>query len=261
MKKILIYLLILLLFFQSTYASDYQKIKNGKIENNKNINIVIWNSKDGLERLYRSNYKDDFYNLVNFFQPQSNPIYCGIASAVIILNALNTPNIESQKSLEIILSDRIIKYPSYSQETFLNKKTDKIKNSKIINAKSNTYFDPGVNLKDLAEIIKNYGAKVDLNYVSSLDKKSIGIFREKLKLTLGQKNKYIIANFYGEVIGLSGGGHHSPIVAYNKKSDSIMILDVSYKRPWFWVSLEDFYRAMFKKDNINHRGYLEISKQ
>ena len=59
----------------------------------------VWNSEEGLKRLSRSQFKNDFYQLVNFFQPQINPIYCGAASSVMILNAFNYGKIASQKKV------------------------------------------------------------------------------------------------------------------------------------------------------------------
>ena len=69
------------------------------LSNNKNI--TQFNSDEGINLLETSKFKGDFYNLVNFYQPQINPLYCTAASAITILNALNYNNIPSQKNKEI----------------------------------------------------------------------------------------------------------------------------------------------------------------
>ena len=115
--------------------------------------VEIWNSSDGLKRLDRSKFKSDFYQLVNFYQAQINPLYCSAASSVMVLNAFNKNGIESQKALEInkpeIDGGGISEFKSYSQLTFFNDKTDKIKDRKIINYQAQNKkgkFDPGLNL-------------------------------------------------------------------------------------------------------------------
>ncbi|MBM5782911.1 MAG: hypothetical protein FJ368_05785, partial [Pelagibacterales bacterium] len=65
-------------------------------------NTVVWNSSEGLKRLDQSLYKNDFYQLINYYQPQNNPLFCSIATGTIFLNAFYTNSeIESQKENEV----------------------------------------------------------------------------------------------------------------------------------------------------------------
>ena len=50
--------------------------------------LVGWDTEEGQARLARSAHKADFFQLASNFQPQANPLYCGIASSVIVLNAM-----------------------------------------------------------------------------------------------------------------------------------------------------------------------------
>ena len=54
----------------------------------KSETMVRWGSEEGIRRLEESRYKVDFFKLANHFESQSNKLFCGAASAVIVLNTL-----------------------------------------------------------------------------------------------------------------------------------------------------------------------------
>lgn len=234
-----------------------------------------WNSKEGITRLNNTEYKNDFYQLADHFQPQINPLYCGIATSVIILNTIyDGKEIASQKELEVkkpqAFGGGFVPFNSYSQTTFLNEKTDKIKDRKIINLQNITpanendakNFDAGVGLKQLSDILsKAYKLNVKLTYAKKADEKSIDKFRQNVKNITADNNKFIIANFNGKNLGLKTNGHISPIAAFDETSDSALLMDVAgHKNGWYWVSISDLYKAMNTKDGENYRGYLVISE-
>lgn len=227
---------------------------------------TAWNSPEGLKKLEKSQFKNDFYQLVNFYQPQENPLFCGIASATIILNAFDHGNIASQKEGEIKRpkSDKVVPYPLYKQQSFFNKKTEKIKKRAIIEFREKNerhgkkFYDPGVSLDDYSKLLKKgHGLKIFVTHAKKYDQKSIARFREILKQVLSDDEKFIIANFNGKMMGRSTKGHISPLVAYETESDSVLILDVAlHKNKWYWVPLEQLYQAMNSKDGDDYRGYL-----
>lgn len=237
------------------------------------VNIVKWGSTEGFARLENAKFKNDFYQLINFYQPQINPLYCSAASSVIILNAINTPNNKapSQKNLEVArpksLGGEVIEFKSFSQTSFFNEKTDKIKKREIIDFKKpksvqngKEIYDPGLSLKEMTRILQEvYDLNVTLTYVN--DKASISKFRSVLKKVLNENKKFLVVNFDGKKLGLGTRGHISPIAAFDEESDSVLVLDVAlHKNSWYFVSVEDLFRAMNTKDGDNFRGYLVISK-
>jgi len=143
--------------------------------------LVNWQSPEGRQRLINSKYNNDFFQLAHHFQPQANPLYCGIATAVIVLNALKVGQIPSQKQLEVqkpkVWGGDEIPYPLYSQQTFLNANTDKIKSRKIIRLENITpenehkaqAFDPGLTLAQLEAMLEHYQLNVALFTVLLLD--------------------------------------------------------------------------------------------
>ena len=60
--------------------------------------------------------------------------------------------------------------------------------------------------------------------------------------------------------GQKGGGHISPLGAYDERSESFLIMDVNPNRaPWVWVRSEDLIAAMRTFDTVENRGYLLVS--
>ena len=238
----------------------------------ENSQVEIWNTSKGLQRLDRSRFKKDFYQLVNFFEPQINPLYCSIATGTILLNALNYGNIPSQKDGEVqkpeVAGNNIIEFHLYSQNGFLNNKTDKIKKREVIRYEVATIindkevYDAGLSITDFSKILsKAYGLKVNITYVKKSDSESIDNFRQTLKKYLIEDRRFVVVNFDGKILNLATRGHVSPIAAYDEESDSVLVLDVAlHKTQWYWAPLEKLYAAMNTMDNEAYRGYLLVGK-
>ena len=256
-----IYLFIFcFLINNNLYANNYIDFNN--FEDNK---LVNFNSKDGKKRLKKSKYKEDFYQLAPNFQPQINPLYCGIASSVIILNSLSNDR-PNQEELQIYypsdLGEKKIHFNLYSQLSFFNEETHKIKPKQVVDFKlknKSGKFDPGLTLNQLKLLLEHYKANVELFYA---DNKIVTVesFRNHLEVILKDDNNFLLANFHGKTFGATTSGHISPIAAYDKKTDSILLLDVaSHKNPWYWVDVNSFFNAMNSIDGNNFRGYLIIN--
>ena len=207
----------------------------------------IWNDSKGLKYLEESEFKNDFYQLVNFYQPQINPLFCSIATSVTILNALKYPQ-------------------TLTQENFLNAKTDQIKSQKIIRNQlknKDKKYDPGLSLKDLSQILNQvYNLKVKTTHIEKNNEQTIEEFRLILREVLAEKQKFLIVNFDGQSLGLETHGHVSPIAAYDQKNDLVLVLDVAlYKNQWFWTSTKELISAMNSKDDQTYRGYLVVERK
>ena len=246
----------------------YGHFDASKLSTKKEIVIVGWNTKEGQQRLLQSKYNNDYFQLAHNFQPQANPLYCSIATSVMVLNSMRLPknSVPSQTAFEIDVPKSLgggrLTYPTYSQATFLGEKTNKVKAKEIIELNNQHQgagkLDPGLTLLQLKNILKIYDTKVELFYA---DKKTgVNIFRERIKNALKEDKQFVILNFNGQTIGAPTHGHVSPISAYHEKTDSVLILDVAgYLNPWYWVPIEHIYNAMHTKDGKAYRGYLLVS--
>lgn len=249
----------------------YGEFQASKFAPNDDVALVAWNTPTGRNRLMQSEYKNDYFQLAHNFQPQANPLYCGIASSVIVLNSmrLSTSGVPSQKAIEVKVPNALgggyLNYPSYSQLTMLGEKTEPVKSRAIIELKNQddpkAKLDPGLTLQNLHDILENYGTQVQLHYADRKPDEGIVIFRNNLKKALSDSTDFVIVNFHGKTMGAPTDGHISPVAAYDEKSDSVLLLDVAgYLNPWYWTPIEYLYRAMHTKDGDKYRGYVVVSE-
>lgn len=251
---------------------DFKAVKSGKAEK---IILEPWYSNEGQARLKRSDAKNDFYQLAHHYQPQLTPVYAGVASAVIILNAFRLPThkIKSQAESEIVkpkaMGGGIIPFPAYNQINFFNEKTDAVKDRKQLglqnvtakNENDKAQFKPGTSLEELKGLLEVHGVDALVTTANEDPKSGVVAFRKVLKEVLKDKTRFLIANFKGDDMGASTEGTVSPVVAYDPKSDSVLILDVTgHKNPWYWAPVDAFYRSMHTQygDGI-WRGWLVVS--
>jgi hypothetical protein len=231
--------------------------------------LIRWDTEEGQTRLARSSYKNDFFQLADNFQPQANPLYCGIASSVIVLNAmrLNRNEVPSQRSLEVVVPSAMgggrLQYREYSQMTLLDERTEPVKARVVIELKNAGdgagKIQPGLTLAQLKGILEAYHARVVLHYVDTDSEDAIRGFRKDLKAVLTDSERFLVVNFKGKALGTSTDGHISPVAAYDEQSDSVLVLDVAgHRNPWYWAPAADLYGAMHTLDGEHYRGYLVI---
>lgn len=260
-----------------TININIKPVAEKKPEAKKRVDVTVpWHTKEGRQRLFESRYSRHFYELAHLFQPQIKPTFCGVASAVMVLNALRIrTGLRIDSGLEVMVpvshGGGYLAYNSYSQLTFLNEETDNVKRREWVEGVSgdcqttgNTLFEPDLNLDELARKLKLYLLNVQAHHavpdIQNVKKNPVTRFRHDLMAYLNDADTYIIVNYHGKALGKKVGGHFSPVAAYHEASDSVLVLDVAgHKHPWFWVSVTDLYHAMATCDGKDTRGYLLIS--
>ena len=232
--------------------------------------LANWNSDEGRARLARATASQDFYQLAHHYQPQINPLYCGIASSVIVLNALRAGRVEipSQPAMEVNIPSAwgggTVSYPLYAQPSFLDGRTEPVKPRAVIEfraAAADGKPDPGLTLQQLKGVLEAYGTQATTVHAAAPEAEGVAVFREQLRRVLGEPNEFVIVNYDSRRIGQAGGGHISPLGAYDADSDSVLVLDVSgHLNPWLWVPVRDLYLAMHTLDGERYRGYVIVGE-
>lgn len=198
------------------------------------------------QALFVRSQSTPFWQLMPYFVTQQNLGYCGVASAVMVLNALEvsapkTPAYEP--------------YRLFTQDNFFENKAVK----QVITPSIARY---GMSVFDLKSALAAYPLSVKQ---VKADEFSLVEFKQALVKLISTPNVFVIAGYDRKKIGQSGHGHFSPIAAYDKKSDRFLILDVArFENPPFWVKTEDLYSAMTMGDDIflkNVYGYVVVSKK
>ena len=119
--------------------------------------------------------------------------------------------------------------------------------------------DFGLQLRQLAGVLRAHGLRVTTRVV---DAKADGdAVRRELARNLATGDDYVLVNYSRKALGQPGGGHISPVSAYDAASESFLIMDVNPNRaPWVWVEAADLIAAMRTFDTVENRGYLLISE-
>ena len=72
----------------------------------------------------------------------------------------------------------------------------------------------------------------------------------------------MIVNYKRAEVGQRGGGHISPLGAYDAESDSFLVLDVNPAAAgWVWMSTATLVRGMRTFDTIENRGYILVESR
>uniref|UniRef100_A0A453R893 glutathione gamma-glutamylcysteinyltransferase n=1 Tax=Aegilops tauschii subsp. strangulata TaxID=200361 RepID=A0A453R893_AEGTS len=180
---------------------------------------------------------EGFFNLISYFQTQSEPAFCGLASLSVVLNAL------------AIDPGRPWKGPwRWFDESMLDccEPLHKVKAEGIT-------FGKVVCLAHCA------GARVQS---FRADQTTIHDFRAHLTRCASSQDCHLISSYHRSPFKQTGTGHFSPIGGYHAEKDMALILDVArFKYPPHWVPLTLLWDAMNTTDEATGllRGYILLS--
>ena len=83
--------------------------------------------------------------------------------------------------------------------------------------------------------------------------------RADLIENLKRRGDYVIVAYQRKAIGQQGGGHISPLGAYDAQSDSFLVLDVNpANADWVWMPAATLVKGMRTFDTVENRGYILI---
>jgi hypothetical protein len=232
--------------------------------------LVPFSSDEGLARLSRSSAKADFPDLANQFEAQSNAAFCGPTSAAIVLNAsLNRkaalPRDRSRlraEDLDFLPGGFDLSLPRFTQDNVIEKgrktRAQVLGEPLWINGKQVKDF--GYQIRQLDEMLRANGLVTKLVVVD--DNMSIGDIRNDLIENLRRPNDYVIVGYKRSAVGQPGGGHISPVGAYDEASDSFLVLDVNPANAgWVWMPAATLVKGMRTFDTVENRGYILVGPQ
>jgi hypothetical protein len=186
--------------------------------------LIAVDSSTGKELLTEKGFIADYESLTKNFESQSRPAFCGVASSVVVLNALRRSE------------------PRLTQSTFF---TDSA--SKVRGALQTTFG--GMSLAQLSDLLQAHGVEVTPFYASDTN---LDAFRSIAQQNLKTPDDFLLVNYQRATLGQNETGHISPIAAYNAAADRLLVLDVAtYKYPPVWVSTEALWNAMNTVDGAS----------
>lgn len=232
--------------------------------------LIYWD-EPASEEIFNRSIKKDFFKLSNYFETQSNRLYCGPTTATIVLNALR-----ARKAKEIPVDPTVLmssekkflpkgfnpSYPQYTQRnvfTPVAKKKGLKSKAQVLGQPVDGKKDFGFQLRQYAEFLKAHDLQVEFYVIDEKsDRKSL---KQKIIENLGRRDDYVLINYKRSALGQEGGGHFSPLGAYDKKTDRFLIMDVKAdKYTWVWATSEQVFKAMGTFDTTENRGLLLVSE-
>jgi hypothetical protein len=188
--------------------------------------LIAVDSSTGKELLAEKGFIADYESLTKNFESQSRPAFCGVASSVVVLNALRRS--EPRLTQSTIFTDSASKVRGALQTTF-----------------------GGMSLAQLSDLLRAHGVEVTPFYASDTN---LDAFRSIAQQNLKTPGDFLLVNYQRATLGQNETGHISPIAAYNAAADRLLILDVAtYKYPPVWVSTEALWNAMNTVDAASGR--------
>ena len=233
-KKIVFFLLAVILFLAIIYSSSLRNEKK----------IIPLSSKRGVALFSQSNHQN-YWRLAQYYITQDNLHFCGVASIVMVLNAVNIP------APQVFSTE---KYRLFTQENLFS--LDGV--SALLDQEDTAWA--GMSFRNVRKVLQLFPLNVKVIYASDY---SGVVFRQELIAALARENHYLIACYDRSVLGQSGRGHCSPLAAYDKYSDRVLVMDVSrFDSEPFWVKTKDLQQAMIgspKSFWLIDSGYIEVS--
>lgn len=229
--------------------------------------LVPFASEEGMARLARAGAKADFAALANQFEAQYNGAFCGPTSAAIVLNALrgrsaDLPRDHSRlrrEDLQFLTpgADPIVARHTQDSVIERGRKTRAQVLGEPVSIGGRTTRDFGYQLRQFDEMLRGNGLATRLVIVD--DALSEPAIRADLVGNLARAGDYVIVNYRREAAGQKGGGHISPLGAYDAASDSFLVLDVNPAAAgWVWMRTATLVAAMRTFDTVENRGYVLV---
>jgi Phytochelatin synthase len=229
--------------------------------------LVVFNSDEGLARLVQATAKVDFPALANQFEAQSNIAFCGPTTAAIVLNTVRSgsrdlPRDRSRlhpEDLQYIPSGFDLTIPRFTQDNVISKgpKTRSQVLGEPVTVNGKQVRDDGYQLRQFDELLRAHDLVTRLVVVD--DKKSEEEVRADFVENLKHAGDYVVVNYRRKDVGQQGGGHISPLGAYDAESDSVLVLDVNpASAGWVWMPIATLIKGMRTFDTVENRGYILV---
>jgi Phytochelatin synthase len=207
-------------------------------------NLTGFSTHDGEVFFAESDAHEAYFPLASNFLTQKTQAYCGVASIVMILNALSVPAPPVPEYEP---------YRTFTQDNLLTQQTDAVLPREVLARQ-------GMTLDQVGGILATQPVKAEVHHASE---SSVDEFRKLASAYLGAPGHFVIVNYLRKALGEQTGGHISPLAAYDGKSDRFLILDVArYKYPPVWVKTADMFAAMDTPDAVNDnktRGFILVT--
>jgi hypothetical protein len=209
-------------------------------------NLVGVATDAGEALLVDADAREAYFPLASNFLTQKNQAFCGVASMVMVFNAMQLP---------APAVPEFDPYTTFTQDNVLDARTEAV-------IPVATIMEQGITLTQLGALFAVQPVTVEVHHAAE---SSVDAFRNKAKEYLARPDHFVVINYLRKAIGQEKGGHISPLAAYDAETDRFLILDVArYKYPPVWVKTDELFAAMNTEDKDNQnktRGFILVAKK
>lgn len=242
-------------------------LATASVEAKAESSLVPFASDEGLARLGRSGAKVDFAPLANQFEAQYNGAFCGPTSAAIVLNTLYSRSADLPRDHTRLHKDDVQFMPAgadpivprFTQDSVIERgpKTRAQVLGEPITIGGKQVQDFGYQLRQFDAMLRANGLVTTVVVVD--DTRSEQAIRADLIDNLTHGGDYVIVNYKRDAVGQKGGGHISPVGAYDAESNSFLVLDVNPAAAgWVWMPTATLVKGMRTFDTAENRGYVLV---
>jgi hypothetical protein len=179
-------------------------------------NLTDLRTPQGEHFLLEAKSHQAYFPISAAFETQKNQAYCGMASMVMALNAIQAPAPTSPEYQP---------YHTFTQDNLFDDRTEAI-------LPRATLSRQGMTLDQLGGVLGLHPVKMEVHHATE---HGLNDFRKSAAGFLATRNHFVIVNYPRKSMGQQLGGHISPLAAYDEKADRFLILDVArYKYPPVW---------------------------
>ena len=211
--------------------------------------LIPLQSAEGTRLLETSGARANFYALIQHMNSQQKLSYCGVASAVTVLNTLHPTNTPLCDTL-----DGKVAY--FDQVNFFSKAVEQVVAQSVV-------LKQGFTLQEWSRAVATYGVKTEAWHCGSAEGQAdYTNFLARAKAALQNTNQLLVINFSRKSLGQAGTGHFSPIGAYYEQVNKFLVLDVAlFKYPAFWVDGKALWDSLATVDSVSkkNRGFVVIT--
>ncbi|WP_020591693.1 phytochelatin synthase family protein [Kiloniella laminariae] len=197
---------------------------------------IYLTSPEGEQLFHDADITMDYLKLASFLESEHIVTFCGPAT---IAGVMNTMDVERPQPPQL--------YPwrLFTQTSIFTAANQAVKPYPQVE-------HDGLVLPQLATFFQNLGVKAEFHHADEFTEEWL---RQTITDVLADPNRRFVANYSRQPIGQEGGGHISPVAAYDVETDRALVLDVArYKYPPVWLTIADLHKAMMDKDPSSNRS-------
>ncbi|MCB9779599.1 MAG: phytochelatin synthase family protein [Alphaproteobacteria bacterium] len=201
---------------------------------------MSFSSEEGrrlLQEALADGHGEAFFPLVSQLHTQAEVTGCGLGSLVTVLNALELDPGRTWKGPWRFWGEEVL----------------------VCCQQVEALTAQGSTLDQLAVVAGCHGAAITVHHATDPQ-----AFADALAASVtAPSGPFLVANYDRGLLGQTGTGHFSPLAAWHRGSDRVLVLDVArFKYPPHWVSRAELFTAMagIDPDSGAPRGWLSLAR-